>query len=188
MTDTTPDPDPEKPTKRKILQTCRFCGQNFGTRGITNHEKKCEKLAAAPPAKTPGPEEPPDPQPEQKNEPEKPPENGLKRLKRLKPPEEQKNPTEPETMTNEITTASGHVMKIIQDVAPAAAPAAIPAGKPPGFFDDARTQAETAQAVAKAVNNDGVQQVLKAFAGFLETSTAKMVGKVPGQAGQKQGN
>lgn len=170
--------------KKKIYQTCRFCGGEFGTRGIKNHEIKCEKLHARP--DTPQ-ELQADPNPPEQSEikPDNPPQPGLKKLKRLTPQNFQETPTKPhkeaETVTEEITTASGNVMKIIQDVAP---PAASPIGGQSlpgaGLFDDLQAQAQTAQAVAKTVNNDGVQHLLHAIATALETGTGKLAGKLPG--------
>lgn len=153
---------------RKVYQICRFCGRQFGTRGIKNHEKKCEKLhanAQGPPEEQPTPQE----QEEPLETPQKP---KLALLKPLTP----KEPPETETV-EEIKTLSGDAIKIIKNVAPKVEPNAPLASETSGLTDLMK-QAEMIGNVNEIVKTDGVQAILSGLANLANASAEKLRGAV----------
>lgn len=152
--------------KKKIYQTCRFCGGEFGTRGIKNHEIKCEKLHTTPaelPAEQPV------------NETTEPPK--LKPLTPLKPITQEHKPQEAET-TEEIKTISGDAIKIIKNAAPKIDPNAPLAAESGNSLSDIMKQAEMVGKVNEIVNTDGVQTALKGVGNLLEAAAEKLRGGV----------
>ena len=157
---------------RKVYQICRFCGRQFGTRGIKNHEKKCEKLHIT--------QEPPEEQPtthEQENPQEPPQKPKLALLKPLTPNEPQKiEPPETETV-EEIKTLSGDAIKIIKNAAPKVEPNA-PLASETGGLTDLMKQAEMIGNVNEIVKTDGVQAALGGLANLANAAAEKLRGAV----------
>ena len=170
--------------KTKIYQKCRHCEQDFGTRGIRNHEAACARKLAA--AETPPPAQI-DPVPEEleTTPPDEPKTPQLKPLKLLPIGAAAAEATE---MTEEtLKTATGNTIKIIKDIAN---PATAPNAAEPGIknaLSDAASQAKMISDLNNAVKTDGMQKALTGLGNLLEASAEKLRGTAGKAAGGAPG-
>ena len=180
MTDT-----PKKP----IYQKCKFCGNDFGTRGIRNHETACARRTAADPPQEPAePPEPPQDPAETEIIPEETEEPGPQQTAPLKLIPLGKVAEATEMAEETIKTATGNTIKIIKDIAAPNSEAGIKSAGS-SMMSDIANQAKMIGDLNGLVKSDGMQHALNGLGSFLEAGAEKLrggVSKAAGTAGNEQ--